>query len=108
MTPPAATTNRLLMPVIATNPTFWAKALCMKEPKIGAKALENISARTPLAIRFESTSVPTMSPTAIISAVVSVIITKVTISIDKIALSSKVGKPNANKCGNWSHAPELT
>ena len=31
--PPTATTNRLLMPVIATRPTFWAKALTEKPLK---------------------------------------------------------------------------
>ena len=41
----------------------------------------------------------------IISAVVSVIITSVTISMEMIALSSKVGMPKAKKLGNCTHAP---
>src|SRR5476649_497184 len=38
-TPPVATTKRLLMPVTATSPTFWANALWVKEPKVGAQAI---------------------------------------------------------------------
>ena len=90
---------------MATKPTFCAKALCIKEPNRGATALESISARKPSEIRSASTFVPTISPTAIMSAVVSVMMTNLTINIDKMAVSSKVGSPKAKKLGICNHEP---
>ena len=103
--PPALTTKRLLMPVMATSPTFWAKALWVKELKTGEMRLEIMSARSPLPMRLESTSVSTISPTARMSAVVSVRMTSVTISIEMMAGSSKVGQPKAKGAGKAKIGP---
>src|SRR5690606_8246201 len=70
--PPAVTPNRDRTPLLATRPTFWARADCGNELNTGATADESMSARSPSAIRRESTLVPITSPTAMMSAVVSV------------------------------------
>src|SRR5262245_42820570 len=105
ITPPAVTTKRLLTPVIATRPTFWAKALWVNPLKIGETIEEPMSARRPLPIRFRSTGVLTISPTARMSAVVSVRITSTTIVIDRTPAKVKVGSPNANGAGNATIGP---
>ncbi len=80
----------------------------MNEPKIGEIALDSISARRPSPIRFESTLVPTISPIAIISAVVSVMITKVTITMERMAENSNTGEPKWKKLGKAKIGPVLT
>jgi hypothetical protein len=94
-----------LTPVIATRPTFCAKALWVKELNNGEIALESMSARSPSPIRLESTFVPTISPTAMMSAEVSVRVTRMTMSIEMIAAISKVGAPNANGVGKATISP---
>ena len=105
MRPPALTTKRLLTPVMATRPTFWAKALWVKELNSGEMALESMSARRPSPMRLESTLVPTISPTAMMSAEVSVSVTRMTISMEMIAAISKVGGPKANGVGKATMSP---
>jgi hypothetical protein len=87
------------MPVIATRPTFCAKAVAGKVLKIGATAEDTMSARRPSPTRLESTSVPTTSPTARMSAVVSTMITRMTMVIDTIAPIAKIGEPKAKGVG---------
>ncbi|GAB3256837.1 hypothetical protein GCM10027562_19340 [Arthrobacter pigmenti] len=108
MRPPAETTKRLLIPVMATSPTFWAKALCENVLKIGAMALESISARSPSAMRRELILVPAISPTARISAVVSVRITSITMDMEMMAAMSNTGAPKANGCGKANTGPSDT
>ena len=103
--PPAVTTKRLLTPVMATSPTFCAKALWVKVLRNGAMMLEAMSARRPSAMRRESTFVPAISPTARMSAVVSVRITRTTITMEMMPPSSKTGQPKANGCGKAKIAP---
>ena len=97
--PPALTTKRLLTPVMATRPTFWAKALWVKELNSGEMALESMSARRPSPMRLESTLVPTISPTAMMSAEVSVRVTRMTISMEMIAAISNVGGAEGERGG---------
>ncbi len=97
--PPAATANRLRIPVSATRPTFWANAVAGKELNTGASAEAAMSARRPSPTRRESTSAPTTSPTARMSAVVSTMTTRMTMTIDTIAPISNSGPPNANGVG---------
>ena len=104
--PPAVTTKRLLTPVIATSPTFWAKALCVKPLNSGARNEAPMSARRPSAIRRRSTSLSTISPTAMMSAVVSVRITMTTISIEMMEAISNTGGPNASGVGRARNGPE--
>ena len=70
---------------MATRPTFWAKALHGKEPKSGATAVETMSARRPCGDPLGVDRVPTISPMARMSAVVSVMITRITMVIETIA-----------------------
>lgn len=74
-----------MTPVTATRPTFWANALCVNEPKIGARMLDAMSARRPLPRRLESTLVSMISPTARMSAEVSTRVTMITMHIDRMA-----------------------
>ena len=106
--PPALTTNRLFTPVMATRPTFCANALWVKELNTGDRALESMSARSPLAMRLEETLLPVISPTARMSAVVSVSVTRMTMSMEMIAAISKVGGPNANGVGRAKMSPSPT
>ncbi len=97
-----------MIPVTATRPTFWAKALWVKEPKIGASMLENMSARRPLPRRRESTLVSMISPTARMSAEVSTRVTMITMHIEMIAATWKVGMPKWNGVGNATSGPSVT
>ena len=105
MPPPAATTNRLLMPVSATMPTFWAKALIGKPLKIGANAVAPMSARRPAAIRLFGICVPRIWPTASRSAVVSAMITKATTHSEMITPIANCGAPKWNGWGSWKTGP---
>ena len=105
MTPPALTTKRLFTPVIATRPTFWANALWVKPLKIGEMTEEAMSARRPFPIRLRSTEVLTISPTARMSAVVSVMMTRTTMAIDTMPARVNVGRPKANGVGNATMGP---
>ena len=106
--PPVATTKRLLTPVTATRPTFWAKALWVNEPKIGANMLDSMSARRPLPRRFESTLVSMISPTARMSAEVSTRVTITTMHMEMIAATWKVGMPKWNGVGKPNIGPWVT
>ena len=105
MTPPALTTKRLLTPVIATSPTFCANALWVKPLKIGEMIEEPMSARRPFPIRLRSTEVLTTSPTARMSAVVSVMMTRTTMAIEMMPARVNVGRPKANGVGNATMGP---
>jgi hypothetical protein len=61
-----------------------------------------MSARSPSATRWLGTSVPTTSPTAMMSAVVSTMTTMKTMSMETIAPISKIGAPKWNGVGNAS------
>src|SRR5690625_4921123 len=100
ITPAATTTNRDFTRVMATRPTFWAKADWVKELNTGETAEESMSARSPAAIRLESTFVSTISPTARMSAVVSTMVTRMTTNMETIAPIAKVGIPKKNGVGN--------
>ena len=97
ITPLTATTNRLLMPVSATSPTFWAKALTGKPlSRPPETAVDRQSARRPSATVLRSAGRPTTTPMASRSAVVSVMITSITMTIETIAATSNVGAPKWN------------
>ena len=89
-------------------PTFCANALIGKPLKIGASAVAPVSARRPAAMRFLSTSVPRISPTASRSAVVSAMITSITMHIEMITPSWNCGAPKKNGCGNSKIDPRPT
>ena len=102
--PLAATTKRLLMPVMATRPTFWAKALAEKElSRPPDTAVARQSARRPATTVFPSAGRPTTSPTARMSAVVSVMITSITMVIDTIAARPNCGGPKWNGVETANH-----
>src|SRR4051812_13776439 len=106
--PPAVTTNRLLTPVMATRPTFCAKALWVNPLKIGDTNEAPMSARSPLPIRRRSTRVLTISPTARMSAVVSVRMTSTTMVIDSTPARVKTGAPKKNGSGTATIGPSAT
>ncbi len=106
--PPAATANRDRMPVIATRPTFCANADAGNELRNGATSVAAMSARRPSPTRFASTLVSSTSPMAMRSAVVSVMITRMTIVIEMIAPISNTGAPNANGVGSANADPSPT
>ena len=101
-----ATTNRLLMPVRATRPTFCANAVAGNELKTGASAEPPCRPAGRRRRAAASTLVPTISPTARMSAVVSVMMTRITMVIETIAPISNVGLPNANGSGR-RHDPRV-
>ena len=95
--PLTATTNRLLIPVSATSPTFCAKALTGKPlSRPPETAVDSVSARSPFATVLRSAGRPTTTPIASRSAVVSVMITSITMIMDTMAAASKVGAPKWN------------
>src|SRR5699024_686335 len=108
MTPPAVTTNRERTQENATSTTFWANADWVNELNNGATAEEIMYARRPTAIRRGVTSVSTISATAMMSAVVSVMMTRTTTSIETIAPTWNVGVPNANGVGKATMPPSAT
>ena len=59
-------------------------------------------------MRLESTLVPTISLTARMSAVVSVRVTRITMSIEMMLAISKVGIPNPKICGRAKMSPSPT
>src|SRR5690625_3526885 len=67
---------------------------------------DSMSARRPLATRFEFTGDPTISPTAMMSAAVSVLMTRMTMSIDRIDAMSNVGTPNGRIAGRATGAAD--
>ena len=100
MIPPAvATTQRLFTPLRLTRPTFSAYAVYGKVLKMPPSAEERPSARRPPTIVASSASLPTISPTAIRSPVVSIIDTIITISIVTTTLNAKVGAPKWKGAG---------
>ena len=64
-----------------------------------------MSARSPAAMRLESTLVSTICPTARMSAVVSVRITRTTIVMEMMAAMLKVGRPRWKGMGSSKMAP---
>lgn len=91
--PPVATTKRLRIPVSATSPMFWAKALAAKPLKTGLTAVARPSARSPAARVLSSASRSTIRPRASMSAVDSVMATTMTMHSEAIAAASKIGAP---------------
>ena len=81
------------MPVIATRPTFCAKALSEKPLKTAARAVEPVSARRPFATVSRSAGFPVISPRARMSAVASTMITSMQMTREMIALVSNCGVP---------------
>ena len=102
MPPPTATTNRLLMPVMATRPTFWANALTENPLKTAATLVDSMSARRPLVTVCRSAGLSMTWPMARMSAVVSVMITSITMNIETIAPTAKVGRPKWNGSVSWT------
>lgn len=96
MPPARGTTQRLRTRVMPTRPTFWAYAVYGKVLKTPPSTVERPSARRPSARECGSTLRSVISPTAIRSPVVSVIVTSATTSIDTIAENSKAGAPKGN------------
>src|SRR4051795_8578771 len=96
MPPAVATTQRLRTRVMPTRPTFWAYAVYGKVLKTPPSTVDRPSARRPSERERGSTLRSVISPTAIRSPVVSVIVTRATTSIDTIAEDSKVGAPKWN------------
>ena len=66
-------------------------------------AVPRPSARIPSASLRGVIFLSTISPTATMSPVVSVMITTPTMIIEMMALTSKVGAPNWNGCGMPTH-----
>lgn len=64
--------------------------------------------KSTLATRFESTFAPVISPTAMMSAVVPVIVTSTTMSIEMIEATSKAGGPKARGVGKVTMPPSPT
>ena len=104
MMPLTATTKRLLMPVIATRPTFCANALTGKPlsrpPEI---VVARVSARSPPTTVRPSAGRSITSPIARMSAVVSVMITSITMTIETIAAISNCGGPKWNGVDTANH-----
>ncbi len=92
------------MPVIATSPTFWAKALTENPLKKPAKTVDPMSARRPLVTVWRSAGFPMTSPIARMSAVVSVMITSITMNIEMEAPTAKVGSPKWKGVVSWNTA----
>lgn len=96
MPPAVATTQRLRTRVMPTSPTFCANAVYGKVLNTPPRTVERPSARRPSASERGWTGRPVISPTAMKSPVVSVIVTRATISIDAIAAPWNVGVPKWN------------
>jgi hypothetical protein len=92
------------MPVTATSPTFWAKALTEKPLNTPASVVESMSACRPPVTSRRSSRLSTTSPMARMSAVVSVMITSITMNMEMIAPTAKVGAPNSNGVVSWNSA----
>ncbi len=78
---------------------FWAKALHMKPLNSGLIAEPRVSARRPAAMVLSSAGRSTISPSASMSAVDSVIETTITTHSDRIAASWNCGAPKWNGVG---------
>ena len=96
MMPAPVATWRVLTPVMATSPTFCANAVYGNVLKTPPITVPSPSARSPSAslpgVIFSST----ISPTATMSPVVSVMMTIATISRAMTELTWKLGSPNWN------------
>ncbi|SKY05041.1 Uncharacterised protein [Mycobacteroides abscessus subsp. abscessus] len=86
-------TWRDLTLVIATSPTFCANAVYGNVLKMPPSTVPAPSARMPSARRCGVIFSSTISPTATMSPVVSVMMTNATMIIAMIELTSKLGKP---------------
>ena len=103
ITPPALTTKRLLTPVMATSPTFWAKALWVKELKSGEMALDSHVGAQPVA---DALGVDLGADDLADGQDVGRGLGQGhqdTISIEMMAATWKVGGPKANGVGNGDH-----
>ena len=96
MPPAIVATYRDPTPVRLTSPTFCANAVYGKVLNIPPRTVESPSARSPSPRRCFVTGRPVISPTAIMSPVVSVMMTSPTTSIDTTAASGNVGSPKWN------------
>jgi hypothetical protein len=74
-----------LIPVTATSPTFWAKALSEKLLNTPATAVDSMSAWRPPVTTRRSSRLSTTSPMARMSAVVSVMMTSMTMTMEIVA-----------------------
>lgn len=106
--PAAVATKRDRTPVSETSPTFCAKAVYGKVLKTPPMTVPRPSARRPSATWRRVTGLSTISPTAIMSPVVSVMMTMPTMSIDTIGTISKVGRPKWNGVTSPNHAASPT
>ncbi|MCY1266441.1 hypothetical protein D9M70_148510 [compost metagenome] len=70
--------------------------------------LDSMSARRPLPRRLESTFVPMISPTARMSAEVSTRVTRITMHMEMMAATWKVGMPKWKISGMASIGPSVT
>ena len=95
------------MPVMATSPTFWANALIENPLKTLATEVDSMSARRPLVTVSRSAGRSMISPTARMSAVVSVMMTSMTTTIEMIAPTANVGMPKWNGEGTWKALASL-
>ena len=85
-----------MTPVSDTRPTFWANAVYGNVLKMPPSIVDRPSARRPSASWRGLTCLSTISPTASMSPVVSVMITSATMHIDTMALIWNVGMPKWN------------
>ncbi len=106
--PPQATTKRLRIRVMATRPMFWAKALHMKPLKRGLIAEPRVSARSPAAMVFSSAGRSTISPSASMSAVDSVMETSMTTHMEMIAARANCGAPKWKGDGKPTMSASVT
>ena len=91
-----------------TSPTFWAKAVYGKVLKMPPSTVPRPSARSPSARLLRVTGLSTISPTAIMSPVVSVMMTMPTMIIETIAATFQVGRPKWNGVMRANHPASPT
>ena len=91
--PAVATTQRLLIRVSRTRPTFSAKQVYGKELKTPPMVVAKPSARSARAMSSRTIRFSTISPVANTSPVVSTAVMSMTTIIDTIAAALNFGQP---------------
>ena len=95
-TPAAATTQRLLIPVSRTSPTFSENAVYGNELKMPPMVVATPSARNMLPMFSALIRLPTISPVAMVDPVDSTAMISITIIMVRHATKSNFGMPNRN------------
>ena len=100
ITPAAATTKRLFTRVRRTRPTFSANAVYGNEFRTPPSVVARPSARIARAMSVRRIGLPTISPVANTSPVVSTAVMNMTISIETIAATPNVGSAEVERRGD--------